>query len=344
MVTPTPPPTPTPSPSPTLIPSETWTPSPTWTASSTFTPEPLRIFSSSVLREGIIPQTYITDTCSYLRMRWSPAGSPPGTTVAVIMFHSILKPGRVVSDSVSITEQQFFDFIDYASVLDFQTITTAQLNAFLQTNARIPARSMMLIVDDRRPGTIESYFMPVLEQHDWTVTLGWNIEDTDAALWKRMEVLNATGRLDVQSHGYWHRYNVETTPEEDVRQEIFGPIPAMEEHFGQRPYGFIWPGGNFTPLSIQLAQQAGYELGFSSFSRGPLQFNWIPLGEKERVMNAPLLVLPRFWDTALGVNLDISIKVAVQAVEFARQNYEQEARIYRTSCGGELPPLAEVLP
>ncbi len=329
---------------PTLIDTSTPVPSPTATPTQTFTPEPLSTFSSTVLREGIFPQTYITDTCTYLRMRWAPDGSPPGTTVAVIMFHSILKPGRVVSDSVSITEQQFINFVDYASSLGFKTITTDQLNAFLRTNARIPPRSMMMILDDRRPGTVESYFLPVLERHNWTVTLGWNIEDTDAALWKRLEDQFATGRVDIQSHGFWHRYIVETTPEEEIRQEIFGPIPVMQEHIGQRPYGFIWPGGNFTPLSVQLVQEAGYELGFSSFARGPLQFNWIPLGEQERAVNAPLYVLPRFWDTALGVNLDISVKAAQQARDFAKKNYEQEARIYKNSCGGVLPRLEDILP
>ena len=331
-------PTPKPSASSTLAPTWTSTPTPT------FTPEPLTVFTSTVLREGILPSTYITESCKFLSLRWSSDGSPPGTSVAVIMFHSILKPGRTVSDDTSITEEQFQDFIQYAHSLGFQTITTLQLNDFLLQNTRIPPRSMVMIIDDRRVGTVESYFMPVLELYNWTVTMGWNIDDTDAALWKRVEVLFATGRVDIQSHGYWHRYLVETTPEEDVRQEIFGPIPVMQEQIGQRPTSFIWPGGNFTPLSVQIAHEAGYNLGFTAFSRGPIQFNWIPLGEKERLIQDPLMVLPRFWDTALGVNLDITVRAAEQARQFAIQNYEQEARIYRNSCGGELPALEDVFP
>ena len=41
---------------------------------------------------------------------------------------------------------------------------------------------MMIIVDDRRPGLIRDWLMPVLEQYDWTATPA-NIADPDSLLW-----------------------------------------------------------------------------------------------------------------------------------------------------------------
>jgi hypothetical protein len=78
----------------------------------------------------------------------------------------------------------------------------------------------------------------------------------------------------------------------------------LEQHFGQRPVAFIWPGGNYTPFSVQVARQAGFKLGFTANSQGPILFNWVPLGEAEQAIGDPLMVLPRGWSTALGVNLD----------------------------------------
>ena len=55
---------------------------------------------------------------------------------------------------------------------------------------------------------------------------------------------------------------------------------------------------------VQIAHQRGCELGFMSYSRGLLLFNWIPLGQEERAVKDPLKVLPRAWSSALNVNLD----------------------------------------
>ena len=335
---------PSPTPPPTQTPTPTQTSTPTVTFTPTLTPEPLPAFTTRLIRPGIIPQTYITDTCTYLKMRWSPEGSPPGTVVIPVMFHGIRESGKPVTDNVTITEEQFQGFVQYAKYLGFQTITSAQLIQFLEQNAPIPARSLLMIIDDRRPGTVEAYFLPVLKENNWTATLGWIIGDTDEALWQRMETMAATGLLDIQSHGYLHRYILPDMKEEEVREEITASIPILEEHFGQRPVAFIWPGGNYTPFAVQAAREAGFKLGFTANSNGPLMFNWVPLGEAEQAIHDPLMVLPRGWSTALGVNLDWAAQVGDKARTAAVESYADEAAYYRTYCAGELPALEAVLP
>lgn len=330
----------TPDPSPV----STWISVPSQTILPSATPKPLSLFSSSVIRPGIAPSAYITDTCQYLALRWSSTGSPPGTVVIPVMFHGIRESGKPINDNVTISADDFHNFIQYARELGFETITTAQLAGFLYRNERIPARSLIMIVDDRRPGTVENHFLPILAEFRWTVTLGWISADVDESLWQRMEDLFATGLIDVQSHGYYHRYINAYLPEEQAHQEIYEPIKVLEDHFGQRPLAIVWPGGNFTPQVVQMARQAGYKLGFTANSRGPLLFNWIPLGEKEREVNDPLMVLPRGWSTALGVNLNIAVQVSDQARAEAVARYPEEAAYYRTYCGGELPALESVLP
>lgn len=325
-------------------PTVTRTTFPTRTFTPTLTPEPLPVFTTKLIRPGTEPQAYITDTCAYLKMRWSPEGSPPGTVVIPVMFHGIRESGKPLHDNVTITEEQFNEFIAYAKHLGFETITTAQLVQFLEQNATIPSRSLLMIIDDRRPGTVESYFLPVLKENHWTLTLGWIIADTDEDLWTRMETMAATGLLDIQSHGYLHRYIVPDMPDEEVREEITASIPILEEHFGQRPLAFIWPGGNYTPFAVQVARQAGYRLGFTANSNGPLMFNWIPLREAERAINDPLMVLPRGWSTARGVNLDWAVQVGEKARQAAIESYPDEAEYFRRYCGGELPPLEDILP
>lgn len=47
-------------------------------------------------------------------------------------------------------------------------------------------------------------------------------------------------------------------------------------------------------------------------------FNWIPLGEPERSVDDPLMVLPRYWSTAADVALEDAIRIG----EEVRKNAE----------------------
>jgi peptidoglycan/xylan/chitin deacetylase (PgdA/CDA1 family) len=299
-------------------------------------------FTSKLLNVEVKPSSYISDTCKYLELRWGPGHASPGTVVVPIMFHSIVKEGHTVTSNTDISAGQFVDFVTYARHLGYQTITTTQLVDFLYNNAPIPERSMILIVDDRRPGVIREHFMPFLDQYNWTVTLGYISGTVPDSEWKTMEDLASTGRLDVQAHGFLHNgqtYIQDTTKEEVIRSEIFNPIPVLEQHFGYRPTAFVWPGGDFNALAVKIAREAEYQVGFTAYSRGPLLFNWIPLGEDERQMNDPLMVLPRYWSTTAGYAIEQGAAIGKQARLFAEQDYPAEAEWYHSVCGGELPPL-----
>lgn len=262
------------------------------------------------------------------------------------MFHSILEGSNPPDLPQDINKEMFDAIIQLSEKLNFETITSEELLNFLQGNAKIPERSMMLILDDRRPGTAEDYFLPVLQENGWTATLAWIAADSGENLWTWIERLNATGYFDIQSHGLGQNGHIPITDqmsEAEVRQEIEGSIPVLMEHFGERPLAIIWPGGNYTELGVQVAREAGFELGFTVHSRGPLMFNWIPQGEKERGMGEPFMTLPRFWDTAALLNLEQTVQISDAAREFARENYAEEAAWYAENCSGELPPLEAVL-
>ena len=329
---------------PTLAPTLTLTVTPTAsrtpTPTITETPLPLAQFSSPLLRAGVEPAAYLSDTCDYLSLRWAEGKAEPGTVVVPVMFHSIVQPPSKVTDPKDITVEEYQAFVYYAKSLGFETITTQELLDFLLYNEAIPQRSMILIVDDRRPGLIFEHFMPVLELNDWTVTPAY-IADPDSLdwAWDWMERLNESGRLDVQSHGYsGGLYVLPDTPLDQIQREIWESTAVLEAHFGTRPLAFIWPGGNFTPLSVGVAREGGYQLGFTAYSRGPLLFNWVPLGEEERLVDDPLMVLPRAWSNSVNYNLDEAIRVSEQAAAFAEQNAQAEREWMQRYCGNNPIP------
>jgi len=317
----------TPQPSPTSTPTQTALP-PTITP----TPQQLTIFSTSKLRTGVNPVTYLNNPCSYLENRWGEGKSAPGTIVVPIMFHSVTKPGRTITSNADISLTDFEYFMRRAEELDFTTITTEQLIGFLHSNAQIPKRSMIFILDDRRPGVTEDYFMPILKKNDWTLTLAWLSTDKPPNVWSQMEELAETGRLDVQSHGHDSVYIQEVTPIDVIERELSLPKKLIEEHFGTVPQAHIWSGGNFTKEAIDIAQDLGYEIGFSAYSRGPIMFNWIPLSEEEMAMNEPLMVLPRYWSTSLDVSLENALSISEEARKAAEEIRDEEMNYLEVYC------------
>ncbi len=300
---------------------------------------PLPAFRSTALLSGVRPSTYVTDTCQYLSRRWDANNSAPGTIVVPAMYHSVGKrKNRGAGDTW--TPTPYFDkTMAEAERLGYETVTTAQVIGFLERNERIPPRSLLLMVDDRRLSTVRDFFLPVLERNNWTLTLGWiSNPESRPDTWERLDnMVRTSGRLDVQAHGYRHQYMIDSTPMDTIREEIIGPISVLEQRFGQRPLAFIWPGGNYTAATVRTARQAGYKLGFTVHSRGPLMYNWIPQGGPERAIKDPLLLLPRYWGyPGMLTQLGEAAAIGEQARKNAQAVHQDEAAYYRSNCGGEL--------
>jgi hypothetical protein len=332
------------SPSPSAVPTSTTTPSPTTVPTPSATPPVLIPFRTSRLLRGVEPVSYVGDTCEYLSARWDPARSVPGTVLLPVAFHGVSTAGNRGPGDTTTPVEDLQASVYWANKLGFTTVTMTQAADFLESNASIPRLSMVWIVDDRNAGTVEDYMMPVMTANDWTMSMAWPIGDTDirAGLWQRAEALAATGRVEFQAHGFEHNLTIRpSSSAEYVHNEIYGPMPVLEKHFGRRPTAFVWPGGNFTSPAAQLVREAGYRLAFTFSARGPLMFNWIPLGEKEREVGDPLMVLPREWGYPGLVNqLQKAADIGQAAHEFALDNYSTEAAYYRSACGGELPEPA----
>lgn len=315
--------------------SQTATPAPT--PSPTPIPQPYDPPPATGLARGVAPTQYLSDRCAYLRQRWDPENAAPGTIVAPVMFHSVTMPGHPIptTDHTSITAEAFTSFMEHARSLGFQTITAAQLVNFLERNAKIPPRSLILIIDDRRPGVVREHFMPFLQKYNWTVTLGYITGVVEPPEWQVLEDLAATGRIDVQAHGFLHNgstYITAQTPEETILREIYAPIPILRQHFGNDPVAFIWPGGDFNQQAVQIARQAHYRIGFTVFARGPLLFNWVPLGAEERAAGDPLFVLPRYWSPSAYPALDDAVRIGAQQAAFAQAHKEEELGWLAENC------------
>jgi hypothetical protein len=342
-----------PSPTLTLSPTDTPTATPIPTATAIRTPPALPgVFQTDLQNPVDPPHTYLANTCQYLQDKWSSTNSAPGTVVIPVMFHSIMAEGDTVSSN-GITQKQFIELMGGLESRGFEAITTAQLAAFLEHNAKIPPRSVILIVDDRHHAQyFNQYFLPWWQADQWPVVNAWiSTPFNTADLWKEEETLNSQGWVDYEAHGVVH--NTPMWPgvsDTYILGELQGSIDAFKEHFNKVPIAIIWPGGGFSARSVQLARQLGYQLGFTVNARGPLMFDWVPLGDKistvhgptwqpEGPINDPLMLLPRYWDTDALKHLDDIVKISQDATAYAQQNQATELEYYDILCAPTLGPL-----
>jgi hypothetical protein len=351
-------------PAPTATPllTATFTPvPPTATATATVTPSPTPIrtppalpgtFQSSVLNPLDTPHTYINDTCQYLKDRWDPNKSAPGTVVMVIMYHSITNDPPPYKDN-QIGQDYHLQTLQHAADKGFMAISPEQLLGFLQNNDRIPPRSLLLISDDRHQAEFfTTHFKPYQQQWSWgPVTMSWISTDaTPQEYYKPLLKLMQQGWLDIQAHGVVHNTPItEYSTDDYIRGELGGSIQFIKDHFGTTPIAYIWPGGGFSLRGVQLARELGYQLGFTINPRGPVMFNWVPLSDTKDPMRPsylpeggmadPLLVLPRYWSTDADRRLDEVTAIGDAAAAEAAANRETELLYYDIVCKDTYGPI-----
>lgn len=309
-------------------------------------------FSTTLLNPLDTPHTYIEDSCQALKAKWDSKNAVPGTVIMPIMFHSITKGEVTAADQISFTD--FKKTMNDLHDMGFQAIDMQQAADFLYNNAKIPQRSVLLIVDDRKYREyFDKTFRTYYDEWGWKVVNAWiNLEDSIGALSLPGNIeLEKEGWVDHQSHGYIHNIGMnDDSTDEFLKGELFGSMELMKKNFNKTPLAIIWPTGTFGKRPVEAARQYGYKLGFTINPRGPLMFNWIPLADAEDPMRPsyipdgpeadPLMTLPRYWDTDARAHLDTVRNISDAAAAYAEKNKATELEYYDIMCVstyGKLP-------
>ncbi len=337
---------------PTETPAPTTPPIPTATVPRTPPALPAP-FTTSRLNPLDPPHAYETDTCRYLYNKWNSNNAAPGTVVMVVMLHGIKKDAADVTAN-DITVEDFRQMMNDLHEQGFQAINAIQMADFLDHNAYIPQRSVLLIQDDRRTAeNFNTHFRPYYQQWGWQVVNAWiSAEDGPRALALQDNIaLEAEGLVDHQSHGYVHNINMtDASTEEFIRTEFEKSLADLQTNFHKTPVAIIWPGGGFGLRPVQIAREYGYRLGFTINPRGPVMYNWIPLADHadparpsylpEGYVNDPRMVIPRYWPYQVRAELDNVRNIGKEAAAYAEQNKALELEYYDIVCApalGQIP-------
>ncbi len=310
------------------------------------------VYTTTALNPLDTPHTYIQDECQYLKDKWTSTNATPGTVVMVVMFHTIEKATGTVTDPKNIGGSDFKKLMNGLHDMGFQAIDTVQLANFLDTNAYIPQRSVVLIQDDRHAAAnFTDWFLPYWQSWHWPVVTGWisALGGSDPVLAENV-ALSEQGWVDYEAHGVIHNIPMsDSSTDAFITGELEGSITNIQTYFHKTPIAIIWPGGGFGVRPVQFARKFGYRLGFTINPRGPFMFNWVPLADKvdparpldipEGPVNDPRMVLPRYWPSQVLPNLDLVRSIGDQAAAYAQQNKAIELQYYDIVCAPKDGPI-----
>lgn len=332
-------------------PAPTDTPVPTATVPRT-PPALPAMYQSPIIKPEDAPRTYVADTCQYLQNKWNPNNSAPGTVVMTIMFHRI-DQDATSSDyaSLTIASKDLKKLMNDLHDAGFQAINAQQMADFLYNNAKIPPRSVLLIVDDRASAQkYNDHFRTYFEQWGWPVVNAYIGLDERPDLWAENAALSAEGWVDYQAHGYIHNIPITDSSTDDfINGEMGGAIASLQKYMNKTPIAYIWPGGGFSARAVQIGTQLGYKLGFTVNPRGPVMYNWIPQADTYNNSNLyaipetpagnPLMTLPRYTDINAGGRIDEVRVIGNEATAYAEQNKAIELEYYDIVCAPTLGPI-----
>ncbi len=307
------------------------------------------VYQSLHLNPLDTPHTYLKDTCLYLRGQWNSHNASPGTVVMIIRLQSINKGIPEGGDVVNVSS--FTKMMEEIHGQQFQAINSGQLADFLESNAKIPPRSVVLLQDGRRyADNFNKHFRPYWEEWSWPVVNAWdNLADSTDALWNENITLEAEGWVDHQVYGLPINPNtIDYLSDNYFTDELQKELTAFQQHFNKTPVAIVWPSG-FGLRPVQIARQLGYRLGFTANARGPVMFNWVPLAERtdnmrpsyapEGVASDPLMTLPRYTPFQVHDALDSVRLIGKEAAAYADQNKAAELEYYDIVCSPTYGPI-----
>ncbi|MBI3166344.1 MAG: hypothetical protein IPG44_04265 [Anaerolineales bacterium] len=330
------------------------TPSPTTNNTTAVSTEPApslpEMFETGLLNRLDAPHQYAEETCRSLRNKWNPLNAAPGTVVMLILVKNINPGTGDLPDSVSVVE--FFELMDQLRAQGFEAVNTDQLQAFMERNVEIPPRSFMLIQDGNQSlEYYDKYFREYFFMWGWTVTNGWISErDADPNLLSENFTLEYEGFIDHQARGITADARLtDDSAKVIIARELQGSLTGFADQFGKTPTAIVWPNGAFGMRPIEAARQLRFKLGFTDQSRGPIMYNWVPLGiaidperptlTPEGLIGDPLMTLPTYSPQEALTAIDTARAIGKAAAEYASLSRDAEYKYYEVVCEEEYGPM-----
>ena len=200
--------------------------------------------------------------------------------IPVLMYHHILKPEEKKNSAfaqinTTVTTVEFENQIKYLKDNQFTPLTTADLERYLQRDQNLPARTVLLTIDD---GNISSrvYGYPILKKYgmiaDQFIITGRTPKEPLPFDYKKLRFLSNQEMAEMkdvyQYHAHTHGLHNLTLQNKSFfvvksDAEILADLKRNREALNGSPY-FAYPFGQTDHRSARLLKQSGIRLAYTT--------------------------------------------------------------------------------
>ncbi|HEY7537969.1 MAG TPA: polysaccharide deacetylase family protein [Gaiellaceae bacterium] len=205
-------------------------------------------------------------------------------TLRVLMYHKV---NDIPDNPTTVPIGRFDEQLAQIGDLGYQPVDLDAVLDYYTLGKPLPPKAVLITFDDGYRDILENA-LPVLEQRghpavifvpvaymEDSIPLPHEVKLTERGTrnptldWGLMRELDAGG-VRVESHGISHRPLAETTLDEAVREIAVSKL-KLEAELGRpvRAYAYVKGSeADFRPVHESILKQAGYEIAFTSTSRG----------------------------------------------------------------------------
>lgn len=187
-------------------------------------------------------------------------------TVPILCYHRFgPRPSKL-----NVTPAAFDAQMEYLARNGYTVITLKRLARFLEGKEGLPAKSVVITIDDGYRSTFEIAF-PILRKHGFPATVFLYsdfVGASDAMTWPQMKEMMASGLVEIQPHSKSHanltlRLPGETDARyrERIRREVEAPLAAIKDRLAEPTFTFAYPYGDVNEWVAELLASQRVALG-----------------------------------------------------------------------------------
>jgi len=208
----------------------------------------------------------------------SPTAVRPELDVPILIYHHFAPdlPTDPQQASISVTTSAFSDQLGWLAENGYTSITVAELYNAFYYDLPLPAKPVILVVDD---GYAEVYQLafPLLKQLGFGATIATitgAVDHPTYLTWEQIEEMSDSG-VEFVSHSVTHG-NLAAMTRDDLQKELGDSRRTLEEKLGRPVQFFVYPYGEpfingsdaARQLVLDVLRDTGY-LGALTTSSGP---------------------------------------------------------------------------
>ena len=185
--------------------------------------------------------------------------------------------GADAKNPYSIALKSFQAYVGYLHSAGFQTVSLAQVDAYLTGQGTLPAKPVVLTFDDGWKSVLTTV-KPVLDKYNYTATVFLIAQSVGSGAkrltWSDAVALRKAG-YEIGSHTLSHAYLTRRNPKETkdafekrIYKEIADSKRLIEQNLGERITTIAYPYGLYDDFVMQTTQEEGFTVG-CTIDRGP---------------------------------------------------------------------------